>query len=98
MSELTLEEVLAALKLRDDEVAWFERELEGFQEGRRIKLRSTANERAWLAANKTTTAINVNAYTLVLDLAESLESERDRLRMKVDQLEAEIARLRGLGC
>lgn len=64
-----------ALKLRDDEVAWFEREVETLREGRRVKLRSTANERAWLAANKFTMAINVNAYTLALDLAEDLEAQ-----------------------
>jgi hypothetical protein len=51
------------------------------------------------AANKTMTSVNVNAYTLALDLAESLEAERDTLKRerdalrKVAELAAEAARI-----
>lgn len=69
-----------ALQLREQEIGWYEKELEHFVEGRRVKYRSTREQRAWLAANKTVHTISVVAYAQIVHLAETLEGERDAAR------------------
>ena len=91
-----IEQSKSALSVRDQEVAWLDKRVEQLEEGRRVVMRDTASDRKWLRDNPTVTSVNVNTYTLALDLVEKQAEQLNAAKLRLDDMANAAAMLDSL--